>query len=288
MKTLINICGTGRSGSTMLDLMLGNDKDAFSLGEIHAWYRPYRNHHFKIKCSCGMDPCPVLTKIIYSNESNFHKEAFEKLQVDWLIDSSKSINWVIDNNLWLSNTDIKVWNLLLYKNIYDYIFSIWKRGGKIEDAIKKYTNYYYKFFDANLSFISINYDELVQNPKLLLIKISKLTGLPYYNGKEKFWEKQHHFAFGSYGIRKQTEKKKSEIKPTKYSQEYLELIPKIKAKIKNNNNNKLNYIQTRINKYNINTGDYYNGHPEKKLWYYQHNVKYYLKKYFPDKWEFDQ
>lgn len=86
MKTLINVCGTARSGSTMLSLMLGNDSNAFALGEIAAWYRPFRIHHFKISCSCGQDPCPVWQQIQHIDEENFHEKAFEIFGVDFLIE----------------------------------------------------------------------------------------------------------------------------------------------------------------------------------------------------------
>jgi hypothetical protein len=59
MKKLINIYGTARSGSTMLDLILGNDPKGFSLGEVANWFYPWRTHHFDIKCGCGIYPCPV-------------------------------------------------------------------------------------------------------------------------------------------------------------------------------------------------------------------------------------
>jgi hypothetical protein len=45
-KALILVCGAARSGTTMLDLMLGNSPDVFSYGEIYALFRPFRTHHF--------------------------------------------------------------------------------------------------------------------------------------------------------------------------------------------------------------------------------------------------
>jgi hypothetical protein len=36
MRTIINILGTNRAGSNMLDLMLGNDINVFSCGEVYA------------------------------------------------------------------------------------------------------------------------------------------------------------------------------------------------------------------------------------------------------------
>jgi hypothetical protein len=70
MRKLINICGTSYSGSTMLDLIIGNDDKGFSLGEIYAWFRPYRTHHLNIKCSCDGIDCPW-DKLKYIKEDDF-------------------------------------------------------------------------------------------------------------------------------------------------------------------------------------------------------------------------
>ena len=56
-KKLLFVCGAARSGTTMLDLMLGNSDDAVSTGEIYAVYRPYRIHHRYPVCSCGDADC---------------------------------------------------------------------------------------------------------------------------------------------------------------------------------------------------------------------------------------
>lgn len=70
-KTLINILGAGRSGTTMLDLMLGNDNNSFSLGEVHAWFRPFRKHHFEIDCNCGNKNCNYWTEVKNLKEKLF-------------------------------------------------------------------------------------------------------------------------------------------------------------------------------------------------------------------------
>ena len=63
MPTLIKICGAARSGTTMLDLMLGNASDAFSCGEVNARFRPWRSHHFNPECRCGQNPCQIWAEI---------------------------------------------------------------------------------------------------------------------------------------------------------------------------------------------------------------------------------
>ena len=99
-KTLINICGSERSGSTMLDLIIGNDPAAFSCGEIYALYRPWRKHHFTPVCGCG-EECEYLSEFKQIREDQFHNLLFETFGFSWVVDSSKDLNWVIDNQDWV-------------------------------------------------------------------------------------------------------------------------------------------------------------------------------------------
>jgi LPS sulfotransferase NodH len=78
--TLILVCGTARSGSTMLDVMLGNAPDAFSCGEVSSWFRPYRKQHFQIECHCGQRPCPIWEKIKDIPENIFHASMAKELK----------------------------------------------------------------------------------------------------------------------------------------------------------------------------------------------------------------
>ncbi len=100
MPKLINICGMGGSGTTMLDLMLGNGNDAFSCGEVYAWFRPWRSHHRSIVCSCGETPCPVWEQIKDSAENRFHSDVCRRLGVSFVIDSSKELRWLTDAQTW--------------------------------------------------------------------------------------------------------------------------------------------------------------------------------------------
>jgi hypothetical protein len=68
---LIMVCGAARSGTTMLDFMLGNSGDAFSTGEIFGYFRPYRTHHFNPVCSCGDVDCKVWQGLADVPESRF-------------------------------------------------------------------------------------------------------------------------------------------------------------------------------------------------------------------------
>ena len=126
-KTLINICGSERSGSTMLDLIIGNDPKAFSCGEIYALYHPWRTHHFEPKCGCG-EECEYLKEFKSIREEQFHNLLFEKYGYSWIVDSSKDLNWIIDNQKWVIQNNGRVLNLLIWKQPATYSISFLKRG----------------------------------------------------------------------------------------------------------------------------------------------------------------
>lgn len=289
MKKLINVCGTARCGSTMIDLILGNDERGFSLGEVHAWFRPFRTHHFRIKCSCGSTNCPW-DNLEHLNEEEFYEKAFKILDVDFLVDSSKSIPWVVDNNINGGKKGIEVYNILLYKDPVSLFYSFWKRDVSIkkarEDMFKKY---YRRFFQAKLPFISVNYNKFVADPQTALKELCSLIDIPYFEGKERFWEKEHHQIFGSMGTRKQVEKGNSTIKTKEsFPQEYEKLIPKIEKE--NKKDIALQHVIKELRSHEM-KADFDTNHFQnikKPYWYYMLNLKQKFKQRFPEKWKYEQ
>jgi hypothetical protein len=59
--TVVYIAGCGRSGSTVLDLTLGDGEDWFSMGEFRLFWHALRDHW---RCGCGRDvtECPFWNK----------------------------------------------------------------------------------------------------------------------------------------------------------------------------------------------------------------------------------
>ena len=80
--TVVNVCGTGRCGTTMLDLMLGNSERAFSCGEASGVFRPRKPHHQHLQCSCGEDPCPIWERMKAQPEHRFHRAVVDTLGVE--------------------------------------------------------------------------------------------------------------------------------------------------------------------------------------------------------------
>lgn len=201
--TLILVCGTDRSGSTMLDVMLGNVSDAFSCGELSAWFRPYRKHHFQIDCLCNQTPCPVWEKLKDVPENNIHATVAKELQVKYVIDSSKDICWVIDAQKWSLKSRLRTINLIVWKHPIELAYSYWKRGKNVTSWRNSFVSYYGRVLQVGLPFISIQYADLVTAPSSSLEKLCIALEMPYFEGKERFWEKQHHHLFGSEGVRLQ-------------------------------------------------------------------------------------
>lgn len=295
MKTLINVLGAGYSGTTMLDLMLGNDPRSFSLGEVHAWFRPFRTHHFKIKCSCGSEPCPYWEKIKYFPESEFHDRAFKELDVDFLIDSSKDLAWIIDNNIWASSNGIRVYNLLIFKHPVDHSYSSWKRNKSMISLRnwKNWTLYHKRFLKMKIPYFSVNFDDLVLYPNDKLEEICALVGMQYFEGKECFWTKSHHHLFGSLGTRRQVEKQKSYFKsPKQYNSDFIDKEKNLRKKYDKNEtvrlimetlkSNEISQNKTETNSIRPSIPPRYPG------WYFFSKFQKKIRRHFPQKWPYDQ
>lgn len=205
------VCGAARSGTTMLDLMLGNADEAFSCGEIYALFRPYRKHHFDPVCSCGDRDCATWRTLRQVAESDLHRQILSDDRYQYVVDSSKDLRWVLNSNEWAARNGIPVSNLLLWKDPVDLAHSHWKRGRPINYFRKAFLDYYERFLDLDLPAVAINYPSLVANPHSVLEKICQSIGMDYFRGKEQFWHKKHHHFFGSAGTAKQVDMGESKV-----------------------------------------------------------------------------
>jgi hypothetical protein len=288
-ENLIMVCGASRSGTTMLDLMLGNSERAFSCGEIYALFRPYRTHHFDPDCSCGTKPCPVWSKLGAVNEKQFHSAALAQANIEHVIDSSKDLNWVLDSNRWASRQSTPVKNVLLWKRPIDLAYSHWKRGRPIDYYRRAFLNYYERFLDLKLPFVAVSFEELVDAPGPMLKKICDYTGVEWHEGQEEFWNKQHHHLFGSAGTGNQVNTGKSRIRAKEnFPNDFLEAWQTTAAA--QDHDERLNNVIAALTAADIVSGKAanlgsalrYSG-ALKPFWYYHHALKYMYQKHFPVK-----
>ena len=293
MPTLVNVCGTSHSGTTMVDLMLGNSDNAFSCGEACALFRPWRTHHFRISCSCPAgSSCPIWNFVKGCRESGFHGKLFAELQVDFVIDSSKSLSWVIDNNSWASANGISFANLLVWKDPLYLAYSHWKRGDGISTARNRFVTYYERFLKMGIPFVALSYNELIRDPGNKLKDLCESIGMQYFEGKERFWEKEHHHLFGSRWTRRQVEMRRSTIRafeefPKDFLAEWGALgvgndrnIQRIMAILQDSDVSKKGKTGAR--------GQSEMCRKVRPVWYYRHKLWRIYKRRFPDPWPYEQ
>lgn len=203
-KKVILIGGVARTGSTLTDLILGNDPHGFSLGEVNRLHRPVRTHHFDVKCACGVYPCPVWEDLRHEPEAKLYDAVFERHDTDLVVDSSKSLAWIIDRNRDLAGRDdVEVENVFLYKTPVALFHSYWKRGDTDPTVHARRYRYYESAATAKIPFRTINYDWMVRDLDVSLPLICERLGLPWREGRERFWEKTQHHLWGSFGPREQ-------------------------------------------------------------------------------------
>lgn len=199
--SIIRVGGTSYSGSTALDLMLANADDAFSCGEIDALFRPYRMHHFEPECGCGNPDCNIWREIRAAGEAGW-PQAVARLfpQVSWIVDSSKDINWMFDQNNIAADAGIPVHNLLIWKTPADYAYSLFKRG-KIKGWLRRYMLYHQRYLSIVDDWIGVPYADLAAQPAATLQSLCAYLGMACQDGREQYWTRQHHTLFGNHSAK---------------------------------------------------------------------------------------
>jgi hypothetical protein len=211
-QLLIMVCGAARSGTTILDLMLGNSQDTFSCGEVYAKFRPFRDNHFDPLCGCGDKNCAIWAGLSDVPEQDFHPALFAQTHAKAVVDSSKNLNWVLDANEWAQSNGLPLVNILIWKDAKSLAYSHWKSGNPIDFYRGQFLTYYERFLSLDLPFVSLRYSQLAEDSQTALISVCKLLGLEYSDGQELFWQQKNHQLFGSGGVQKQMSRQQSQIK----------------------------------------------------------------------------
>ena len=195
-KKVIFIGGSSYSGSTMLDMMMANSKEGFSVGEVHALFRPFRPHHFKPECGCGNADCDFWLRAREAGERRLYAMIFKFLpDISFIVDSSKDPWWIKTQTKYLRQNGIEVYHLLIWKEPAAFAHSMVKR--KRQGWERSWKNYYRLYLSMIDDYSAVPYSELARHPDQVLQDLCAFCGLEYQPGKEKFWQKQHHTLFGN-------------------------------------------------------------------------------------------
>lgn len=196
MKKVILIGGTSYSGSTLLDLILGNDQNAFSCGEVGALFQPFRTHHINPDCGCGDPSCEIWKHAKKVGENNFIKYLFSShKELETVVISNKQVPWTREQTLLLRRQGFNVINVLIYKSPVDFAYSMYKRG-KVNQWERQWINYHRVYMNLVPDFIPVSYAALISD-KQELQNLCDKVGVSYFPGKEEYWNKTHHLLFGN-------------------------------------------------------------------------------------------
>jgi hypothetical protein len=196
MKKVIFIGGTAYSGSTLFGMILANDSKGFSCGEVQALFRPWRPHHFNPTCGCGGDNCSIWKAVLRRGEENLNASISQSFpQVEFITISSKDPIWISSRIRRLKKQNIITKNILIWKSPLETAYSFNKRG-KLGEWEESWINYHRTYFTLISSWKSVKYYDLITN-KAKLQEVCEYLEIPWYEGKENFWEKRQHTLFGN-------------------------------------------------------------------------------------------
>ncbi|MGB0651647.1 MAG: hypothetical protein ACPGQL_00465 [Thermoplasmatota archaeon] len=212
MGTLVLVCSSNFSGSTMLDLMLGSHPRAFSVGEVQAWYRPEQEHHLRIVCPCGQRPCPAWEQLRDLPARHLHRDVLAKMDKDVVVDSSKDPSWVHDAARWAARDGLDVRHVVIWKDPVALAHSYWKRGSPLALWRKHQLDYYERLRQLRVPLVGVRVEELAADPVATLRRLSEALDIPFEAGQERFWDGDLHPLFGNLRTRHQVEAGASTIR----------------------------------------------------------------------------
>ena len=291
MPKIVQVLGPARSGTTVTHLMLANANNAFACGEVYAFFRPWRTYHFNTPCSCGQayQNC-IWRKFETVTENKFYFNLANKLEIEWIIDESKRLRWVLDSQKWAAKYNMDIYNIVMVKDPINLMYSYWKRNKSLELVSAAYVNYYKRFIKLGLPFVSLCFENLINNPRENIKKLCDLLGMNYFQGKERFWEKNHCHLFGNIGVRNQINEGKNLIeKQEDLPEEFLYIAKKELDKFYSDKH--LMSIHRELLSHEISCVDSYDKNDfvdrncRLPYWYYRDYLISLYRRRFPQKWD---
>ena len=200
MKKIIYIGGTSYSGSTFFDMILANDQHGFSCGEVYKLFKPYDPSHVDPECGCGEKSCSIWNKALENGEKQLYHTIFNMFpEIYFITDSSKNPFWIDSQIKLLRENGIEFKNILIWKTPLEAALSFNKRN-RLKNWEATWINYHRLYFTLVTGWKTVRYHDLTKD-KNVLKKVCEYLQIPYFEGKEKFWEKTNHTLFGNTSAR---------------------------------------------------------------------------------------
>ncbi|NEQ97132.1 MAG: sulfotransferase [Cyanothece sp. SIO2G6] len=237
-KKVVFILGIGRSGTTLIDLMLGSHPQGFSLGEISKlpertrkgkpiaenttfWTDTFTEAEIK-KLSLGfghyrINPLVPLKierfvrELINQDEIfNPYSLLFSKIQAEFLVDSSKYPYWVKKQTQARefrsgSLTPFILWIVRDGRaviNSYRRVYPNWTFEQKVQrwqQVMLETQDFFQALPDSNKK--QIRYEALASDPQAVLTDICRWLGIQFVPEMIEYWTHEHHYICGGQGTR---------------------------------------------------------------------------------------
>jgi hypothetical protein len=204
-KKIVFITGASHSGSTLVGCILGACEKApftyFHIGEAHAFFdkkhKNYGNPRAAGKTETGYIWGDINCQVGYDQA---HREIFDKAGSHVIIDSSKAmknfevIQAASDKNNWALFTVItyrpfvKIW----YSDVKRHI-----KEARRKKNINTYRSIKKQIIDSGFDYAIINIEQLILSPRKMTLLLCGAAGIPYFDGKENYWDRPSCHLYGS-------------------------------------------------------------------------------------------
>ena len=202
MKQVIFVASTSYSGSTFLDMTLGNDPKGFSIGEVNALFKPTRKNHVRPECACYQQDCTLWQELAKQPVASLYTAIFEKFpEAEFIVDSSKCPLWISDRIQDLKQQGMAYKIVVIRKTPLEIAHSFDKRGD-YSNWERSWVNYHRMLYTLQPdNWVAVSYADFSCNPHALQ-NLCKNLGIDWFPGKEQFWQKRHHLLFGNHSARR--------------------------------------------------------------------------------------
>ena len=172
-RRIVFVLGTVRSGTTMLNLFIGNNNEKImTLGEIANLFNPRLQLHFekikqlKTESKCWRIIIAEGPEKLYTNLSKYFPE------IEVFVDSSKDPFWCKKQTS-LNEGCFEIKDILIYKSFTSFKMSFAKRGLSEKNTRKVYKNQHKRIFSLIKGAFVVPYDDFVKPDNALKIDICK-------------------------------------------------------------------------------------------------------------------
>ncbi|CUS03424.2 conserved protein of unknown function [Candidatus Promineifilum breve] len=206
-KKVIFVGGTSYSGSTFFHLTIANDPRGFGIGEVKHLFRPTKERHTRPTwaCGCGDPNCDLWSRVKKHGEANLYQTIFDiHPEVEFIVDASKNVVWIDDQTDYLARQGIETHHVVIWKTLLEYAHSLQKRNrlDKKDGAeLAHWPQYHRNFYSFVDSFRTVKYADYARRQADVLQAACATFGIPYFAGKERYWEKTHHALGGNLSSR---------------------------------------------------------------------------------------